>query len=110
MRRLLRRNWILCSPLQEPESIFPVDEKPYKIVLTFTKEMPYEPVTADLSLLGCFKPCELCFLTSIYTLAERIITVLCIQYWTFTPMSYDEISHCQDYQICRKIQGCSNNF
>ena len=28
------------------------------IVVTFTKETPDEPVTADISLLGCFKPCE----------------------------------------------------
>ena len=52
----------MCS--QEPESVFPVDEKPYKIVVTFIKRIPDEPVTADISLLGCFKPCELRFLTS----------------------------------------------
>ena len=49
---------IVCVCLQEPESVFPVDEKPYMIVVTFTKETPDEPVTADISLLGCFKPCE----------------------------------------------------
>ena len=42
---------------QEPESTFPVDENPYKIVITFIKENPDEPVTADVSLIGCFKPC-----------------------------------------------------
>ena len=51
---------IVCVCLQEPESVFPVDEKPYKIVVTFIKEIPDEPVTADISLLGCFKPCKFC--------------------------------------------------
>lgn len=36
----------------------PIDEKIWKIVVTFVKDDPDEPVSADVSLLGCFELCK----------------------------------------------------
>ena len=41
---------------KDPESVIPIEEKPWKIVVTFTKGTPDQPITADVSLIGCFKP------------------------------------------------------
>lgn len=43
---------------QVPDSTYPVDANPWRIVVTFIKESPDEPITAELALLGCFKECK----------------------------------------------------